>query len=100
MLESLYELGIREIDVNLRFFKMDDDSTGDITIDDRIRFHLFNKRKSGMRSAILFVQAGRLARGEMSLVDSAGSLLAGDQALAPGMALKTEDGQRLPILCP
>jgi hypothetical protein len=35
----------------------------------------------------------------MKLVDSAGALLAGDQAFAPGLALQTAEGQLLPILC-
>ena len=62
-LESLYDLGFREIDVNLRFYKLADGFTGDITLDDRIRFELLSKRKSGRRSMILFIQASRLARG-------------------------------------
>ena len=98
-LESLYELGIREIDVNLRFYKLADGSSGDITLDDRIRFHLFGKRKADRKTAVLVLQADRLARGDLKLVDASGALLAGDQALAPGMALQTKDGQRLPILC-
>ncbi len=100
-LESLYDLGIREIDVNLRFYKLDDGFKGDITIDDRIRFELAGKRKSSRRSMILFVQASRLARsGSLRLVDASGALLAGDQPLAPGVALQTAEGKRLPLLCP
>lgn len=100
-LESLYDLNIREIDVNLRFYKLADGFTGDITLDDRIRFELLSKRKSGRRSMILFVQASRMARGGgLQLVDSSGALLAGDQPLAPGVALQTAEGSRLPLLCP
>ncbi len=100
-LESLYDLDIREIDVNLRFFKMADGATGDIFVDDRVRFELLGKRKTSRRTKILFIQASRLARGgALWVVDRSGSLLAGDQALAPGMALQDADGQRLPILCP
>jgi len=100
-LESLYDLDIREIDVNLRFYKLSDGAAGDIFIDDRIRFELLSKRKSGRRSMILFIQASRLARsGELRLVDPSGALLAGDQPLAPGVALQTAEGKRLPLLCP
>lgn len=100
-LESLYDLDIREIDVNLRFYKLSDGAAGDIFIDDRIRFELLGKRKSSRRSMILFIQASRLARsGELQLVDSSGALLAGDQPLAPGVALQTAEGSRLPLLCP
>ena len=78
-----------------------DGFTGDITLDDRIRFELLSKRKSGRRSMILFIQASRLARGgDLLLVDSSGALLAGDQPLAPGVALQTSEGKRLPLLCP
>jgi hypothetical protein len=100
-LESLYDLDIREIDVNLRFYKLADGFTGDITLDDRIRFGLLSKRKSGKRPMILFIQASRLARsGSLRLVDASGALLAGDQPLAPGVALQTAEGKRLPLLCP
>jgi len=100
-LESLYDLEIREIDVNLRFFKMADGATGDIFVDDRVRFELLGKRKSSRRTKILFIQASRLARGgALWVVDRSGSLLAGDQPLAPGMALQTAAGKRLPLLCP
>ena len=100
-LESLYDLDIREIDVNLRFYKLSDGAAGDIFIDDRIRFELLSKRKSSRRSMILFIQASRLARsGELRLVDPSGALLAGDQPLAPGVALQTAEGKRLPLLCP
>ena len=100
-LESLYDLEIREIDVNLRFFKMADGATGDISVDDRIRFEVRGKRRSSRRTMILFIQASRLARGgALWVVDRSGSRLAGDQPLAPGMALQDADGQRLPILCP
>lgn len=100
-LESLYDLDIREIDVNLRFYKLSDGAAGDIFIDDRIRFELLGKRKSSRRSMILFIQASRLARsGELQLVDPSGALLAGDQPLAPGVALQTAAGKHLPLLCP
>jgi len=100
-LESLYDLGIREIDVNLRFYKLSDGAAGDIFIDDNIRFEHLSKRKSGRRSMILLIQASRLARsGELQLVDPSGALLAGDQPLAPGVALQTAEGSRLPLLCP
>ncbi len=96
-LESLYDLDIREIDVNLRFYKLSDGAAGDIFIDDPIRFELLGKRKSSRRSMILFIQASRLARsGELQLVDPSGALLAGDQPLAPGVALQTAEGKRLP----
>ncbi len=100
-LESLYDAGVREIDVNLGFYKLADGLAGDITVDDRIRLALIGKRKSTRQSTILFIQASRLARaGNLQLVDASGALLAGDQPLAPGMALLTAEGKRLPILCP
>jgi hypothetical protein len=100
-LESLYDLDIREIDVNLRFYKLADGASGDISIADRIRFDLIGKRRSDRRSLALYIQASRLSRGgELRLVDASGGLLAGDQPLVPGVALQSTDGRLLPLLCP
>jgi hypothetical protein len=98
---SLYELGIRTIDVNLKFFTTPDKERGDIDVDEAIHIGLVGKGRLVGESGVLVIDADRLARGgEIKLVDGSGTLLAGFQALRPGLALKTADGGRLPLLCP
>jgi hypothetical protein len=98
---SLYELGIRTIDVNLKFFTTPDKERGDIDVDEAIHIELVGKGRLAGESGVLVIDADRLARGgEIKLVDGSGTLLAGIQALRPGLALETADGSRLPLLCP
>jgi hypothetical protein len=98
---SLYDLGIRSIQVELDFYTTADKETGDIDVNDVIRLELLGKGHPAGASGVLVIDADRLARGgEVKLVDGAGGLLAGPQALRPGQALATADGGRLPLLCP
>jgi hypothetical protein len=98
---SLYDLGIRTIDVNLKFFTTPDKETGDIDVDEAIHIELVGKGRLVGNSGVLVIDGDRLARGgEVQLVDGAGTQLAGIQALRPGLALETADGSRLPLLCP
>jgi hypothetical protein len=98
---SLYELGIRTINVDLKFFTTPDKERGDIDVDKAIHIGLVGKGRLVGESGVLVIDADRLARGgEIKLVDGSGTLLAGFQALRPGLALETADGGRLPLLCP
>ena len=98
---SLYELGIRTIDVNLKFYTTPDKERGDIDVDEAIHFELVGNGRLVGEFGVLVVDADRLARGgEIQLVDGSGTLLAGVQALRPGLELETADGSRLPLLCP
>jgi hypothetical protein len=98
---SLYELGIRTLDVNLKFFTTPDKERGDIDVNEAIHISLVGKGRLAGESGVLVIDADRLARGgEIKLVDGSGTLLAGIQALSPGLALETGDGGRLPLLCP
>ncbi len=98
---SLYDLGIRTIDVELKSYTTPDKERGDIDIDEAIRIELVGKGRLVGESGVLVVDADRLARGgEVRLVDESGTLLAGIQAFRPGLALETADGRRLPLLCP
>lgn len=101
-LVSLYELEIRELDVGLSRFRTSDEIRGDIVTDnDGIRLELLGRAASLAASALLVIDAGRLARsGELRLVDSAGEPLAGYRVLRPGVVLESADGSRWPIGCP
>jgi hypothetical protein len=99
--ETLYDQGIREIGLELDFFKTSDDTTGDISVADRIHLRLVGKRRKPALSGILILEAGRLARGgEVHLADEQGAKLVGLQAIRPGVALVSADGTRRIILCP
>ncbi|MGB6336446.1 MAG: hypothetical protein WBG96_12620 [Thermoanaerobaculia bacterium] len=98
---SLYDLGIRTIDVDLKFFTTPDKERGDIDVDGAIHIELVGKGRLVGEPGVLVIDADRLARGgEIKLVDGSGTLLAGLQTLRPGLALETADGSRLPLLCP
>lgn len=98
---SLYELGIRTIDVGLKFYTTPDKERGDIDVDEAIHIELVGKGRLAGESGVLVIDADRLGRGgEIQLVDGSGTPLAGFQALRPGLALETADGGRLPLLCP
>ena len=98
---SLYELGIRTIDVNLESYTTHDKERGDIDVDEAIHIELVGKGRLVGESGVLVIDADRLARGgEVRLVDGAGTLPAGFQTLRPGLALEIADGRRLPFLCP
>ncbi len=101
-LASLYELEIRELDVGLSRFRTSDEIRGDIvTDDDGIRLDLLGRAASLAASALLVIDAGRLARGgELRLVDSDGEPLAGYRVLRPGVTLESADGSSWPIGCP
>lgn len=99
--ETLYDQGIREIRLELDFFKMSDGTTGDISVGDRIHLQLVGKRRKPMLSGALTIEAGRLARGgEVHLADDQGTTLTGVQVVRPGVALVAADGTRQAILCP
>lgn len=98
---SLYDLGIRTIDVELKFYATPDKERGDIDVGEAIHIELVGKGRLAGESGVLVIDADRLARGgEVQLVDGSGTPLAGFQALRPGLALETTDGSRLPLLCP
>lgn len=98
--ESLYELGIRDIEVDLRFYTTAEKETGDIHVGEAIRLELLGKGRLAGESGLLVIDADRLARGgEVELVDGSGTPLTGYQVLRAGVALETADGSLLPLLC-
>lgn len=100
-IESPFSLGIRQIDVGMGSFKDSDDAVGDIDVDDLVRLHLHSRGRSGTRTGVLIIEAGRLARGdELWLVDSSGTKLANYQPLTTELAFEFADGNRHPLSCP
>jgi len=99
-IESLFDLGVRAIDVELRFYTNDEGQAEDIDVDDLIWLRLVGDNKSGSRSGALVVEADRLARGGiLRLTDTQGTVLSGFQPLGAEYFLETEDGVRIPVLC-
>lgn len=100
-IESLFDLGIRQIDVKLSFYKDSDEAIGDIDVDDLVRLHLHRNGRSSTRTGVLTVEAGRLARtDELWLTDSAGTRLTQVQPLASELVFESADGTRHPLSCP
>lgn len=99
--ESLYEMGVRSLAVDLREWGGENKTFGDVVADRTVRLLLTGKRK-GHDSGALAVDAGRLARsGEIRLVDTAtGEALSGIRLFRPGVALETVTGERIAVPCP
>lgn len=98
---SLFELGIRQIDVDMTAFKDGEDRLGDIDVDEVLELRLHAKGRSGTRTGVLIIEAGRLARGEeIWLVDAAGTRLTDYQLLTTELAFELSNGRRHPLACP
>lgn len=99
-IERLFDLGVRQIDVGLRFYGSDDSESEDVDVDGLIWLREVGKGNSGRRSGALVVAADRLVRdGHLWLVAPDGSQLSGYQPLVSVTILETRDGQRSPLLC-
>jgi len=99
-IESLFELGVRQIDVGLRFYNNDEGDSEDVDVDDLIRLQRVGKGGANRRSGALVVAAERLARdGRSRLTDTEGTQLSGYQTLGSTTVLETSDGKRSPVLC-
>ena len=73
------------------------DGSGDIWIEDQVRFTGLPGRS---REGILVIDADGLARGgELRLVGADGGPLTGFQVVRRGVAVKADDGSHHPILC-
>lgn len=99
-IESLFELGVRQIDVALRFYTDDEDNSEDVDLDDLIWLRQVGNARTNRRSGALVMDADRLGRdGRFWLTDDDGGQLTGLQPLASGAFLHTRDGDRFPVLC-
>lgn len=98
---SLFELGIRQIDVDMTTFKDGEDRVRDIDVDEVLELRLDAKGRSGSQTGVLIMEAGRLARSEeIWLVDSSGTRLTDYQLLTTALAFELSDGSRHPLACP
>lgn len=99
-IEGLFALGVRQIDVALKFYLDDEGATEDIDVEDLVWLRQVGKNKAKRRSGALIIDADRLARdGRLWLVDADGTQLSGFQPLVSDIDLETRDGERLPLLC-
>lgn len=98
-IDSLFELGIRHIRVELDYYSLPEDVTGDIELGEQVRFVMTGLER-GASSALLVVQAERMSRGgEVRLADASGEPLIGYQPISSSIIAETEDGRRLPLVC-
>lgn len=99
-IDSLFELDIREIRVELDYYGLRGDVSGDIRVGDQVQLVLIDPKRNSSAPATLVVQAGRMARGgHIWLADSSGQVLDGYQAVTPAIVAETDDGRRLPLVC-
>jgi len=100
-IETPFDLGVRQIDVGLRFYGNEEGDSEDLDVDDFIWLRQVGKGKANRRSGALVVAAERLARdGRLGLVDADGTQLSGYQPLGSTSFLETSDGERFPVFCP
>ena len=100
-IESLYDLGVRQIDTGLGFYVDTDGDSEDIDTGDRIELAAVGIGNADRRRGVLVVDADRLARGGLlTLTDAAGAPLSGYQALGPGTLLVDASGNGVPAVCP
>jgi len=100
-IESLFELDIREIRVELDTYSLPDDILGDIEVQDTVTLWLGDAKGRAPKPAVLVVQAERMSRGgEIWFEDASGKVLTGYQAIGPSVFSETENGTRLPLVCP
>lgn len=99
-IDSLFELGVRQIDVGLRFYINDEDDSEDVDVDDHIWLRRVGKGSAKRRSGALAVDVDRFVRdGRFWLTDDDGVQLTGYQPLGPAVLLHTNDGVQFPLLC-
>lgn len=100
-IESLFELEIREIRVELDYYGLPNDVSGDITVGDEVQLILVDTKRNAASPATLVVQAGRMARGgQIWIADEAGRVLDGYQVVGPAILAETAAGIKMPLVCP
>ena len=97
---SVFEAGVRQIRLDLRGYTTDGGGVGHVEVGERVRLDVVVRRRRGVQTGWLVVDAGRLARaGELRLIGPAGQELEGRQLLQAGMIIEAEGGKREPFLC-
>ena len=100
-LGSLFDLGVRMIDVDLRFYLDDEGNSEDVDAGERIELSLIGKGSAARPVGVLVIESDRLARGQVfTLTDLEGNALSGYQPLGAGTRLEDSAGQQTPIVCP
>jgi hypothetical protein len=100
-IESLYELEILEIRVELDYYGLPGDVSGDIRVGDEVQLVLVDPKRNSTAPATLVVQADRMARGgQIWLADRSGQVLDGYQSVGPAIVAETQDGEQMPLVCP
>ncbi len=99
-LESLFELGVRMIDVDLRFYVNEDGDSEDVDAEDLIELARVGKGNSSRRTGALVIESGRLTRGGMlTLSGPDGDRATGYQPLGSGLFLTDNAGNSWPVIC-
>jgi hypothetical protein len=99
-IETLFDLGIRQIDVELKSYQNAEGSSEDVDVEDFVWLRRAGKGRAERRSGALAVDASRLVRdGRLWLITADGTQLEGFQALGSAALLETRDGERLPVVC-
>jgi hypothetical protein len=99
-LESLFELGVRLIDVDLRFYVNAEGDSEDVDADDLIELARVGKGNSSRRTGVLVIDSGRLARGEMlTLSGPDGDQTTGYLPMGSGLFLTDNAGKSWPVIC-
>lgn len=100
-LESLFELGVRQIDVNLHFYTNEEGNSEDVDAGELIELIQVGTGKSPRRTGVLVINSDRLARdGVLNISGSEGDPLSGYQPLDAESFLAGETGDRFPMICP
>ena len=100
-LESLFERGVRQIDVNLRFYTNEDGDSEDVDAGELIELIQVGTGNSPRRTGVLVINSDRLTRdGVLTFFGSDGDPLSGYQPLDAGSFLAGETGDRVPVICP
>lgn len=100
-LGSLFELGVRQIDVNLQFYTNEEGDSEDVDAGELIELIQVGTGNSPRRTGVLVINSDRLARdGVLTLSGSEGGPLSGYQPLDAESFLAGETGARIPLICP
>ncbi len=100
-IKSLFALEIQEIRIELDYYGLPNNVSGDIRVGDDLQLVIVDPKRNSTSYATLVVQAGRMARGgNIWLADHSGQVLSGYQTVGPAIIAETQDGKRLPLVCP
>lgn len=91
---SVFEAGVRRIALDLRSFVDDSDRVGYLEFGERVRLDVVVRRRRGVESGVLIVDADDLARfGGPRIQNAEGELLGGWQPLRRGLVFVVGDRQ-------